>query len=148
LYEAPTPTDFYAEFLSGAQRLPNGNTLICYGPHGRLFEVDETMAVVWDYINPVVTDGVLCRCESIPGAGSPIQDNASFRVLRYALAYAAFDGRDLTPMGPIEYYYGDYNCDSLVNTSDILEVIAGWGNPYGIYEILSIIKYWGGSGCP
>ena len=30
-YTAPTPGDFYAPYISGAQRLPNGNTLICDG---------------------------------------------------------------------------------------------------------------------
>ena len=37
-YTAPTPGDFYAPYISGAQRLPNGNTLICDGVHGTLFE--------------------------------------------------------------------------------------------------------------
>ena len=38
-YTAPTPSDFFARFISGAQRLPNGNTLICDGPDSTLFEV-------------------------------------------------------------------------------------------------------------
>jgi len=28
-YEADPPQSFYSSFISGAQRLPNGNTLIC-----------------------------------------------------------------------------------------------------------------------
>ena len=43
---------FYSAFVSGAQRLPNGNTLICSGVPGRIFEVTRDGEVVWDYRNP------------------------------------------------------------------------------------------------
>jgi hypothetical protein len=51
-YTAPKKTDFYSNFISGAQRLPNGNTLICSGAHGILFEVTPDKEQVWKYINP------------------------------------------------------------------------------------------------
>ena len=38
--------------LSGAQRLPNGNTLITLGTSGRMIEVTPDKKVVWDMINP------------------------------------------------------------------------------------------------
>lgn len=38
--------------LSGAQRLPNNNTLITLGTSGRLIEVTPDKKVVWDFINP------------------------------------------------------------------------------------------------
>ena len=43
---------FYSGYISGAQRLPNGNTLICEGEKRRLFEVTRGGEVVWDYIVP------------------------------------------------------------------------------------------------
>ena len=43
---------FYSGFISGAQRLPNGNTLICSGAGGRLFEATRDGRIVWDYRNP------------------------------------------------------------------------------------------------
>ena len=43
---------FFSPYISGAQRLANGNTLICEGVHGRLFEVTSDKQVVWEYINP------------------------------------------------------------------------------------------------
>ena len=43
---------FYSAFISGAQRLENGNTLICSGAPGRIFEVTRDGEVVWDYRNP------------------------------------------------------------------------------------------------
>jgi hypothetical protein len=51
-YTAPTKSDFYAEVISGAQRLPNGNTLVCSGPQGIVFEVTPDYETVWKYINP------------------------------------------------------------------------------------------------
>jgi hypothetical protein len=44
---------FYSAFISGAQRLENGNTLICSGAPGRIFEVTRDGEVVWDYRNPL-----------------------------------------------------------------------------------------------
>ena len=38
-YKAENPTDFYSEAISGCQRLPNGNTLICADTEGHIFEV-------------------------------------------------------------------------------------------------------------
>lgn len=52
-YTAKIPADFYAINLGGAQRLPNGNTLICDGPHGRFFEVTTKKEIVWEYVNHI-----------------------------------------------------------------------------------------------
>ena len=41
---APKKTDFYSMHISGAQRQPNGNTLICSGTYGILFEVTAGQA--------------------------------------------------------------------------------------------------------
>lgn len=56
-YEAglPHPTDsyrFYSPYISNAQRLENGNTLINEGSNGRIFEVTADHQVVWEYISP------------------------------------------------------------------------------------------------
>jgi hypothetical protein len=40
---------FYSSVTSGAQRLMNGNTLICEGDTGRVFEVTRKGEVVWEY---------------------------------------------------------------------------------------------------
>jgi len=44
---------FFSSFISSARRLPNGNTLICEGMHGRLFQVTTAGEIVWEYINPI-----------------------------------------------------------------------------------------------
>jgi hypothetical protein len=43
---------FHSSFISSARRLPNGNTLICEGMDGRLFQVTPKGAIVWEYVNP------------------------------------------------------------------------------------------------
>jgi hypothetical protein len=53
-YSAPTRTDFYSSFISGAHRLPNGNTFICSGANGTIFEVTAKKEMVWKYLNPVL----------------------------------------------------------------------------------------------
>ena len=45
----------YSPFISSAQRLENGNTLITEGSDGRLIEVTPEHEVVWEYINPYYT---------------------------------------------------------------------------------------------
>ena len=44
--------NFYSHFISGQDRLPNGNTLICEGLWGRIFEVTHDGELVWEYISP------------------------------------------------------------------------------------------------
>ncbi len=51
-YRAPDPTSFYSSFISGAERQPNGNTLICQGADGFVFEVNSAGSVVWEFTNP------------------------------------------------------------------------------------------------
>src|SRR5262249_45299950 len=51
-YSAPNKTDFYATHISGAHRLPNGNTFICSGPDGTVFEVTPEKEIVWKFVNP------------------------------------------------------------------------------------------------
>jgi hypothetical protein len=43
---------FFSHYISGVQRQPNGNTLICEGSNGRIFEVTPTGEIVWEYVNP------------------------------------------------------------------------------------------------
>ncbi len=51
-YQERRPYDFFSPLISNAQRLPNGNTLVCEGNFGRLFEVTPAGELVWEYVNP------------------------------------------------------------------------------------------------
>ena len=48
-YLSTEPRAFYSAFISGAQRLPNGNTLICSGAQANIFEVTPDGEIVWLY---------------------------------------------------------------------------------------------------
>jgi len=104
-YQGTPPSSFLSEEISGAQRLSNGNTLICEGAKGNVFEVTPDKQIVWQYINPVTTSPLA------QGSTPPVDPqkanqylNALFRVCRYAPDFAGLAGRDLTPIGPIETY--------------------------------------------
>lgn len=43
---------FYSHFISSAQRLPNGNTLVTAGAYGHVFEVTSNNKMVWEFQNP------------------------------------------------------------------------------------------------
>ncbi len=95
-YTDDPETDFFSSAISGATRLPNGNTIICEGNNGRIFEVTEASETVWEYINPVTMDGPQMQ-------GTVIFDgNHVFKVQKYGTDYAGLSGRDLTPSGTVE----------------------------------------------
>jgi hypothetical protein len=103
-YSADPPSDFYSSFISSAQRLPNGNTLINSGSNGTFFEVTSAGQMVWKYVNPVVPAGPLAQGDSIPNPSGPGLDNKVFKIRRYAPDYPGLVGRDLTPIGAVELY--------------------------------------------
>lgn len=91
-YSAPEKSDFYARNISGAQRLPNGNTLICSGPQGRIFEVTPEKEVVWEYVNPhLVEKGPVENRRSREGRRGGDSGTAKpvFRAYKYSLPYIA-----------------------------------------------------------
>jgi hypothetical protein len=53
-YTADPPQEFFTEQKGSSQRLPNGNTLICQGDYGRVFEVTPEGEIVWEWKNPTV----------------------------------------------------------------------------------------------
>jgi hypothetical protein len=103
---SPTPT-FYAMNISGAQRMANGHTMICSGPQGNFIEVDYDGNTVWTYKSPVGQNG------AIGTQGGNVNQNSVFRCTQYPVDYAAFIGRDLTPIAPIELNPLAYDCTML-----------------------------------
>jgi hypothetical protein len=98
-YKAAEPTELYSPFISGAQRLANGNTLICEGGGGRFIEVARDGRVVWEYRNPFSGDVRLAD-------GSPPQPRAGerpfavYRATRISADHPALAGRTLAPLDP------------------------------------------------
>ncbi len=95
---------FYTRDIGGAERLPNGNTLICYGTLGLLEEVTAGGEIVWKYISPEVQGGILTQGQSPALDAKGEGMNAVFKARRYAPDYPGLVGRDLTPRGPVEKY--------------------------------------------
>ncbi len=75
-YEEQQNVDFFSPHLSSAQRLPNGNTLICEGTFGRFLEVTAEGETVWEYVNP--------HFNHPPGKPDKPIRNAVFRAYRYS----------------------------------------------------------------
>jgi hypothetical protein len=63
----------FSPFISGVQRQPNGNTLICNGCNGLLFEVTPEKEIVWQYIRSEPSPGPTPWC--------------IYRALRYGADY-------------------------------------------------------------
>ena len=156
-------SEFFSQNVSGAQRLPNGNTLICEGASGYLFEVNEMGELVWDYINPVSIWGALEQTTSAFG-------NSVFQAQRYAPNYAAFTGRNLTPLGEIEINPlpsmceinvaptcpGDFNHDYVISVQDLIVALSEFGctncsldidgdESFGISDLLVLLSAFGTS---
>ncbi|HVX30350.1 MAG TPA: aryl-sulfate sulfotransferase [Nitrolancea sp.] len=74
-YQERQDVDFFAPHLSNAQRLPNGNTLICEGTFGRIIEVTAAGETVWEYVNPFYA--------APPNKPEGPVRNALFRAYRY-----------------------------------------------------------------
>lgn len=85
-YETKPGWRFFSSFISGAQRLENGNTLICEGMQGRLFEVTTEGAIVWEYVNPFYGEDE--RWGNV---------NIVFRAYRYSPDFPGFRGKSFSP---------------------------------------------------
>ena len=112
-YKANPPTQFFSKIISGAQRLENGNTLICAGVPGRFFEINNNSDIVWEYVNPVGSLGITAQ-------SSPVSGNDVFRCEKYPLDFPGFKGKDLSPMGYIETG-STFTCDSFPEIEDAIE---------------------------
>lgn len=78
-YEDPVRPCFFSPFMGGAQRLPNGNTLICESTFGRVFEVTRAGETVWEYVVPWFAPYPEIEASSyVPGP-----QNTLFRAYRY-----------------------------------------------------------------
>ena len=126
-YQGDATNPLYSENISGAYRLPNGNTLICSGTIGRFLEVTSDKEIVWEYICPVEKTGVITQ-GNLP-ADDPARAeetmNSVFRIYKYPVDYDAFTGQDLTPGDFIELY-----TTTSVNETGKFSAIRVYPNPF------------------
>jgi len=85
-YKGEPPCSFFSGTLGGAQRLPNGNTLITSSNAGHVFEVTPDKDIVWEYVVPFY------------GSFLHLIDNRMvFRTYRFSPDYPAIKGKPLDP---------------------------------------------------
>jgi hypothetical protein len=84
-YGGDPPEQFFSGHISGAERLPNGNVLICEGASGRVFEITQRGETVWEWVTPFTTTAQGRTRAWI------------FRVHRYAPDFPGLQGRSLDP---------------------------------------------------
>ena len=85
-YEAEPPTGFWSHICSSAQRMPNGNTVICESGSGRIFEVTQAGKIVWQFISPFYEN-----------MGRYGLTNLVYKAKRYDADDPALAGRKLSP---------------------------------------------------
>jgi hypothetical protein len=95
IYNGNNENNFYAQNISGAQQLSNGNVIFCNGPSGIFTEIDSLGNLLWKYINPLSPTGIITQSET------PTQ-NLAFRCSFYPSSFAGFASHTLTPFGIIE----------------------------------------------
>ena len=95
IYNANNTGSFYAQNISGAEQLANGNVLYCDGPSGIFTEVDTIGTKVWQYVNPVNGTGIINQ-------GATPNANLAFRASFYQSDYAGFSNHTLDPSSTIE----------------------------------------------
>ncbi|MCX7011386.1 MAG: aryl-sulfate sulfotransferase [Candidatus Sumerlaeota bacterium] len=96
-YSSKSNQSFFSHIGGSAQRLPNGNALICSDTEGHLFEVTAEGELVWEYINPATKE--LGAVKVMPDALPMV--NSVFSARRYGSDHPALQGKDLTPKGMI-----------------------------------------------
>ena len=94
-YSANPPSSFFTPVMGGAQRLSNGNTIICEATSGNFFEIDSNKNTVWQYINPVGSTGAIAQ-------GTTSTTLGCFRCTLFEPNFAGFTGHSLIASKPIE----------------------------------------------
>jgi hypothetical protein len=106
------PTSFYTAVMGGAQRLSNGNTLICEATKGNFFEIDSLNNIVWNYKNPVGSTGPIAQ------GTTTTTTNGVFRCIYYPASYSGFSVHTLSPGNPIELNPLPYTCTMTVGIAE------------------------------
>jgi len=115
-YTTTPKTTFYSHHISGAQRMTNGNTLICDGEGGHFFEVTYSGQEVWSYESPVIDNNMMVT------QGIEVAGNRVFRAERYLIDSQALNGLTLTAGHTLEIYpeQTDYDGDNMEDAWECL----------------------------
>ena len=120
IYNDGNPNSIYAQNISGAQQLSNGNVLLCDGPLGTFREVNNSGTTVWKYVNPVNNLGAINQ-------GATPTQNIVFRCTFYPSNYSGFSGQTLLGENTIE------NSNTVSSTCNLTLDIANFTNSDEIF---------------
>jgi hypothetical protein len=81
--------NLFTNFCGSAQRLPNGNTLICESRSGCFYEITQEKEIVWKYESPFT----VLR----PEIWGWTESKLVFQAHRYGEEWEGFQGKDLDP---------------------------------------------------
>jgi hypothetical protein len=81
--------NLFAQNISGAQQLANGNVIYTDGPSGSFVEIDSIGNKLWEYVNPIISTGPLTQ-------GTTPSTNAVFHCNFYPTNFSGFVGKTLT----------------------------------------------------
>lgn len=105
-YRSQRPMNFSSPYQSGAQRLPNGNTLITSCNTGHIFEVTggPEPRVVWEFISPwMLNEGARpffgeqdANLWNVDWVADGNMKNSVHRAYRYPADFSGFKGKDLS----------------------------------------------------
>lgn len=115
IYGDQAGQNFYSPYLSNAQRLPNGNTLLNPGSKGVVFEVNPENEIVWEYVIPLNGDFPYNQ-------GQNPNNNSTFRAYKFPFDFPGFDGQELVAGDFIEIGTNPDACD-------LFEVVNSFGQP-------------------
>lgn len=116
---------FYSPFISSAQRLPNGNTLITEGSGGRIIEITAGHETVWEYISPYW--------------GKNLKMNMVYRAYRYPYDYVPQIAKPVeTPIIPLDVR--DFRVPGASPRGPKSEVVIDGIMPYQMSSALCVIS--------
>ncbi|MCA6074499.1 aryl-sulfate sulfotransferase [Fulvivirga sedimenti] len=97
VYVAPDTVSFFGGFISGAHRMPNGNTFINEGPRARFMEVTAQGDLLWEYLSPY--RGKITKSNGDPVNPMPMT-HSTFRSTFISADDPGLQGRELKPLDP------------------------------------------------
>ncbi len=97
IYKASDSLSFWSSFISGAERMANGNTFIDEGAKGRFFEVTKDGKTVWEYLNPYRGD--VRKLNGDPNPAVPFT-YLTFRANFIPANHPALANKKLEPLDP------------------------------------------------
>ena len=129
IYNDANTNNLFAQNISGAQQLQNGNVIYTDGPSGEFVEIDSAGNKLWRYVNPIISTGPLTQ-------GVNPSTNAVFHCNFYPPNFSGFIGKTLTSTTILEntnVLSSACNLTSGINTNELANSFTMYPNPANDY---------------